>query len=63
MRRPSRGAAVLAIVALATIAFAPTAGATFPGRNGLIAFQAETEQGLPRSGLFERVHWINEWSQ
>ena len=49
MRRPSRGAAVLAIVALAittTIAFAPAAGATFPGRNGLIAFQAETEQGL-----------------
>ncbi|RZU74986.1 WD40 repeat protein [Micromonospora kangleipakensis] len=49
MKRPRRGAAVLAIVALATvatIAFAPAAGATFPGRNGLIAFQAETEQGL-----------------
>jgi Tol biopolymer transport system component len=49
MRRPSRGAAILAIVALATIAtiaFAPAAGATFPGRNGLIAFQSVTEQGV-----------------
>jgi Tol biopolymer transport system component len=49
MRRPSRGAALLATAALATIAtitIAPTASATFPDRNGLIAFQAETEQGV-----------------
>jgi Tol biopolymer transport system component len=35
---------VLAIVA--TLAFAGPAGATFPDGNGLIAFQAETEQGI-----------------
>lgn len=45
----SRRAALLAIVALttlATLALAPAAGATAPGRNGLIAFQAETDDGI-----------------
>jgi Tol biopolymer transport system component len=44
MTRPIGGAASLTIVALATImtlAFAPGANATFPDRNGLIAFQAD----------------------
>lgn len=36
---------VLAIMAFATVAFAPTVGASVPGRNGLIAFQADTDQG------------------
>ena len=46
MRTLSRGTTVVAMVALAILASAPAASATFPGRNGLIAFQAQTEQGL-----------------
>jgi Tol biopolymer transport system component len=42
-RASTLGIAVLTI--LATLAFVPVASATFPGRNGLIAFHAETEQG------------------
>jgi Tol biopolymer transport system component len=50
MHRPAAwsGAAIsalLGILALATFALSNTAGATTPGRNGLIAFQAETDQG------------------
>jgi Tol biopolymer transport system component len=44
MRRTSHRAAVLATVVLttlATLALAPGVGATFPDRNGLIAFQAD----------------------
>ena len=31
---------------LATLALAPAASATFPARNGLIAFQAQTDHGI-----------------
>src|SRR6266545_4155170 len=48
MKRPSHGAAVLATVVfttLATLALAPGVGATFPDRNGLIAFYADVGDG------------------
>jgi Tol biopolymer transport system component len=51
MKRPSRGAAVLATVVLttlATLALAPGVGATFPGRNGLIAFHADSGENGPQ---------------
>ena len=49
MFRARRRAAVPATVALtilATLALAPAATATFPGRNGRIAFQAQTDHGV-----------------
>ena len=51
MIRLSRGAAILGIVALTTLAtlvLAPGVGATYPGRNGLIAFQAEIGDNGPQ---------------
>jgi Tol biopolymer transport system component len=51
MKRPSRGAAVLATVLLTTLAalaLAPAASATYPGRNGLIAFQADLGDNGPQ---------------
>jgi Tol biopolymer transport system component len=48
MIRNSRRASIPTIAVFAfltTLAFAPGASATFPDRNGLIAFHAETEQG------------------
>ena len=38
--------AIATLMTLATLALAPGVGATSPGRNGLIAFQAETDHGL-----------------
>jgi Tol biopolymer transport system component len=35
----------LALMMLATVVFAPSASATFPGRNGLIAFRADVGSG------------------
>src|SRR5688572_10731169 len=49
MTRTTRWAAVLTLAfisTLLTLALAPGVSATVPARNGLIAFQAETEQGL-----------------
>jgi Tol biopolymer transport system component len=49
MIRHSRRPAILAIAVLttlATLALAPAAGATFPDRNGLIAFLARTDHGV-----------------
>ena len=37
---------VAVLTILATFAFAPAASATFPARNGLIAFQAQTDHGI-----------------
>lgn len=51
MYRTSRRAAVLAtlvLTTLATLALAPDAAATFPGRNGLIAFQADIGDNGPQ---------------
>ena len=51
MKRNSRSAAVLATVifmTVATLVLAPDAGATFPGRNGLIAFQANIGDNGPQ---------------
>jgi Tol biopolymer transport system component len=44
-RFPVISATGTAAVVFATLAFAPPAGATFPARNGLIAFQADTDEG------------------
>ncbi len=49
MNRNSRRGSILAIAiltTLATLALAPGVGATSPARNGRIAFQAETDNGL-----------------
>jgi Tol biopolymer transport system component len=49
MTRTRSRAAILGIAALtilATLALAPGAAATFPDRNGLIAFQAQTDDGV-----------------
>ena len=49
MNRKVCGRSILAVATLtilATLALAPGVGATSPGRNGLIAFQAETDHGL-----------------
>ena len=49
MSRIPRRAAILATAALtllATLALAPAASATFPDRNGRIAFQAQTDHGV-----------------
>jgi Tol biopolymer transport system component len=49
MIRISRRLATLTVAVLtflATFAFAPAASATFPARNGLIAFQAQTDHGI-----------------
>ena len=50
MIRPSRRASIVLVAAttiLTTLALAPRAvGATSPGRNGLIAFQAVTDDGI-----------------
>jgi Tol biopolymer transport system component len=49
MYRPTRRSAILAIAVpllLATLALAPVVSATFPARNGLIAFQAQTDHGI-----------------
>jgi len=49
MNRTSRRAAVLATVVLTTLAaVAPDAAATFPGRNDLIAFQADIGDNGPQ---------------
>jgi Tol biopolymer transport system component len=37
---------VAALTLLATLALAPTASATYPDRNGLLAFQAQTDAGV-----------------
>jgi Tol biopolymer transport system component len=39
-------AGILAIAVLAALALAPAVGATVPGRDGRIAFQAQTDHGL-----------------
>jgi Tol biopolymer transport system component len=41
-----RRAAIPAIAALTIVALAPAASATFPDRNGRIAFQAQTDHGV-----------------
>jgi Tol biopolymer transport system component len=49
MPHARRRAAILAVAALtilATLALAPGVGATFPDRNGRIAFQAQTDGGV-----------------
>ncbi|HTI30306.1 MAG TPA: hypothetical protein VL687_08120, partial [Methylomirabilota bacterium] len=49
MIRNIRRASILAIAVLtilATLTFAPVTGATVPGRNGLIAFHAEVDDGV-----------------
>jgi Tol biopolymer transport system component len=49
MIRNSRRASILTIAALtilATLTFAPVTGATVPGRNGLIAFHADVDEGV-----------------
>jgi Tol biopolymer transport system component len=48
MTRTRRAPAILIVVlaTLATQALAPAASATFPDRNGRIAFQAQTDQGI-----------------
>ena len=49
MNRNRRRGSILAVAILttmATLALAPGVGATSPARNGLIAFQAETDHGL-----------------
>ena len=51
MIRNSRRASILAIAVLttlATLAIAPGVGATVPGRNGLIAFQADIGDDGPQ---------------
>jgi Tol biopolymer transport system component len=48
MNRTSRVAAVLATLVITSLALAPDAAATFPGRNGLIAFQAEVGDNGPQ---------------
>jgi Tol biopolymer transport system component len=51
MIRPRRRSAVLATVVLtifATLSLAPGVGATFPDRNGLIAFQADIGDNKPQ---------------
>jgi len=44
-RRRAAVLAIAALAALATLALAPAVGATFPARNGLIAFMVEGENG------------------
>ena len=46
MTRTRPRTAILAIAILATLILAPGVGATAPGRNGRIAFQAQTDAGL-----------------
>ena len=46
MTRISRRPSILAIAVLMILALAPAASATFPDRNGLIAFQAQTDHGV-----------------
>ena len=41
-----RSLPVAVLTTLATLALAPAASATFPARNGLIAFQAQTDHGI-----------------
>ena len=48
MIRHSHRGAVLVIVLLATLALAPAASATYPDRNGLIAFQADIGENGPQ---------------
>ena len=46
MTRISRRPAILAIAVLMILALAPATSATFPDRNGLLAFQAQTDHGV-----------------
>ena len=45
-RRTRATALAAALAGTATLVFASTALATFPGRNGAIAFSAQTDQGV-----------------
>jgi Tol biopolymer transport system component len=46
MHRRAASLSIAAVTILATLALAPIVSATFPARNGLIAFQAQTDQGV-----------------
>ena len=45
-RRRSAVLVIAIVTTLAMLALAPAASATFPARNGLIAFQAQTDHGI-----------------
>jgi len=46
--RNSRRASIpgIAVLTILALAFAPVTGATVPGRNGLIAFHADVDEGV-----------------
>jgi Tol biopolymer transport system component len=44
--RPAATLGIAVLTTLATLALAPAVSATFPARNGLIAFQAQTDDGV-----------------
>ena len=46
MKRTVKAALILGSVLIATVGLAPSASATMPGRNGLIAFTSSTASGL-----------------
>lgn len=66
MKPTSQRAAILWTVVLAaatTLAIAPAVGATIPGRNGLLAFQAQTDNGVQIFTVRPNGHGLRQITQ